>query len=93
MARVSLGVSGTATSADDDGSGNDSDGTTPAPMPASTMPNTALLWPISCATSGCTPWRRKMRSISGRLPDAWSSSTTAVRCRSFQRTLLRSANG
>lgn len=34
MARVSLGVSGTATSADDDGSGNDSDGTTPAPMPA-----------------------------------------------------------
>lgn len=34
---------GTATNGDEDGSGNDSDGTTPAPIPASTMPNTALL--------------------------------------------------
>ncbi|MNL48093.1 hypothetical protein D3C87_1709240 [compost metagenome] len=93
MLRSSRGVSGRDTSGDASGSGSENDGSTDAPIPASTIPNTLAEWPSSCTTCGATPWRAKIRSISGRLPDAKSSSTSRWPCKAVHETDSTPANG
>jgi hypothetical protein len=55
MLRSSRGVSGFETSGDASGNGNENDGRTEAPIPASTMPNTLAECPSSCTTCGTAP--------------------------------------